>query len=138
MRYFANGTNEHAQTGTKALSLCLHLWATISKFGSTCGDAVKRLRLQVVDFLVQLRGRAFAVNLIHGGVGAVYPLHQPFQLAVTREEVPTQISGRNISSRHDKSTTALSFPAGIRSEQLQRMRRACAIASSHIFTLCSG
>ena len=59
---------------------------------STCGDAVKGLRHQIVDLLVQLWGRPFTVNLIHCGIGAVYPLHQPLQLTVAGELVPSQVS----------------------------------------------
>lgn len=61
----------------------------------TCGDAVEGLRHQIVDLLVQLRGGAFAVNLVHGGVGAVDPLHQPLQLAVTDELIPSQVPEEN-------------------------------------------
>lgn len=58
----------------------------------TCGDAVEGLRHQIVDPLVQLRGGALAIDLIHGGVGAVNPLHQPLEFAAAGELVAPQVS----------------------------------------------
>lgn len=77
---------------------------------STCGDAVEGLRHQIVDLLVQLRGRAFAVNLIHCGVGAEYPLHQPLQFTVTGELVPSQVSEEK--KNQTSNSNALSFLNG--------------------------
>lgn len=53
----------------------------------TCGDAVERLRFQVINAFIQVGGRTFAVNLVHSCVGAENPLHQPFQLTITCEMI---------------------------------------------------
>lgn len=74
------------------MGFLIAIWQKNDCLHSTCGDAVKGLRHQVVDLIVQLWGRTFAVDLIHSGIGAIYPLHQPLELTVTGELVPPQVS----------------------------------------------
>lgn len=59
----------------------------------TCSDAVEGLWFQIVDALIQVGGGTFAVNLVHGCIGAENPLHQPFQLTVACEMISPQVSG---------------------------------------------
>lgn len=58
----------------------------------TCSDTVEGVRQQVVDQLPLLERRPAAGDLIQGGVGLMHPLHQPLQLAVTSQAVPSQVA----------------------------------------------
>lgn len=60
----------------------------------TCGDAVEVSGHEVTDSSsLELKGTG-AVNGRNGGVGLLHPVHQPLDLTVTVERVPTQIAER--------------------------------------------